>query len=393
MRIAYLTQSYPPMISGTANVVCTLAESMSARGHDVLVIAASDRNTAYRIYGPNLTIMRLKSHRNPFRVGQRFISWPSREITSALKDFSPDVVHLHDPLQTGIITLGYCKTHSIPSVITIHQIPWFVTSYLPVHHSVKELIEKALWLGYKWLLGRCQIVVAPTLTIAAYVKDAINIRVKVISNGIDLDKFIPVKLPIEEQNLLRTQYHLPENGPIILYVGRLDIDKKVHRVIEASEPVIKRTGASLLIVGDGTQRPALQKLIYSKHIDKDVRFTGYLTAKEELSKIYRLSSIFVTASEIESQGIVILEAAASGLPVVAVNSGALPEIIRNGENGFLADRDDTRAMSRYIEAILTDPVLAEKMRHATLRLIRQHDIEYTFRSYGIVYQDAQKLSV
>src|SRR6476620_2798214 len=98
MRIAYLTQSYPPMISGAALVVERLAKSMEERGHQVLVIAASNKNYPYTSYQENLTILLLKSFHNPLRVGQRFLLYPRFKILQALNEFCPNITHTHEPL-------------------------------------------------------------------------------------------------------------------------------------------------------------------------------------------------------------------------------------------------------------------------------------------------------
>ena len=95
MRIAYLTQSYPPMISGAAISAQQIAEALSNRGHKVMVIAASDKEFAYHTYKENITIMRLRSFNNPLRVGQRFIPNPRHRVMKALKQFKPDVIHTH----------------------------------------------------------------------------------------------------------------------------------------------------------------------------------------------------------------------------------------------------------------------------------------------------------
>src|SRR5512139_1089358 len=98
MRIAYLTQSYPPMISGAALVVENLARGMAAIGHEVLVIAASDTSETYTVQEPNLTVLRLKSVHNPTRVGQRFTPYSRQSVTLALQEFKPEAIHSHEPM-------------------------------------------------------------------------------------------------------------------------------------------------------------------------------------------------------------------------------------------------------------------------------------------------------
>src|SRR6185503_7056266 len=118
MRIAYLTQSYSPMISGAALVVERLAKSMAKRGHQVLVIAASDKNYPYVSYQENLTILRLRSIHNPLRVGQRFLFYPRFKILQALKEFGPNIIHTHEPLLMGQLGLEYARHACTPIFLT-----------------------------------------------------------------------------------------------------------------------------------------------------------------------------------------------------------------------------------------------------------------------------------
>src|SRR5512134_3649351 len=114
MRIVYLAQSYPPMISGAAFFARQIAEAMGQRGHQVLVIAASDRGDSYRVKNGCLTVLRLQSIHNPMRVGQRFLLYPRSEVIKALHDFHPDVIHAHEPLQMGLLGLEYSAHTGVP---------------------------------------------------------------------------------------------------------------------------------------------------------------------------------------------------------------------------------------------------------------------------------------
>ncbi len=128
MRIAYICQSYPPMVSGAALMAQRLAEGMTRRGHTVLVIAASDRRRAYTDSAGGLRLARLHSLPNPARVGQCFLLWPKRGITAELETFCPDVVHLHDLLSAGLPGLRAAHVADIPVVQTVHQLPWFASA-------------------------------------------------------------------------------------------------------------------------------------------------------------------------------------------------------------------------------------------------------------------------
>jgi hypothetical protein len=107
MKIGYLSQSYPPMISGASIIAQQLAEQMAQRGHQVLVLAASDCPFPYSVQKENLIVKRVPSIRNPFRVGQRFALRPHRTILLALRDLAPDIIHTHDPFQFALSGLYY----------------------------------------------------------------------------------------------------------------------------------------------------------------------------------------------------------------------------------------------------------------------------------------------
>lgn len=144
MRIAYLTQSYPPMISGAAVSVQQIAESMTQLGHQVLVIAASDRECPYSLIRDNLTILRLRSLSNPLRVGQRAIANPRRMTLNALARFQPDVIHVHEPMQLGTLALAYAKREQVPVIFTVHLLPGFATTYLS--GKLGQWTEQILWI-------------------------------------------------------------------------------------------------------------------------------------------------------------------------------------------------------------------------------------------------------
>lgn len=385
MRIAYLTQPYPPMISGASIAAGQLAEEMAKRGHNVLVIAASDRDYAYTQISENLTVVRLKSANNPLRVGQRVMLAPRRQTLDALRNFQPDMIHVHEPLQMGVIGLEYAKRSRIPVTLTAHQLPGFVACYLPDKFFIREIVEKVLWLYSGWLLKRFSSIIAPTKTVSKIVKNKTGVKPKIIHYGIDLETFHP-RTNAEETNTARIRYGLPFNAPIILYAGRLDMDKSVQRAILAAAEVVRHSDAHLLIVGDGNRKKHLMELCKNLGIESRTRFTGFISDKEELARIYRMSNVFITASEIETQGIVILEAAACGLPIVAVRATCIPEIVQHEMNGLLAAPGDIAAMSRALNRILNNSAAAQAMKIKSRSIAEKYSFETSFSKHEKFYR-------
>jgi 1,2-diacylglycerol 3-alpha-glucosyltransferase len=303
------------MISGAAIVVQKLAEGMVSRGHSSLVIAASDRGETYTLEFGNLKTIRLKSITNPKRAYQKFVPISFRRIFKELKDFQPEIIHTHDVLSLGIAGIFVGHALDIPVIATIHQLPWFISAYLPAIPGLKHLIERSLWSYSQWLNKQCETMIVPTSTIARIIERRGGFVTQVISNGVDLTHFNPMPSNHLEEKYLRRKYNIDDKCSIILHVGRLDLDKNVDLVIKAAAKAMRKSDANLLVVGDGKCRKSLIQLAKKEGVRNRSKFPGFIEPKTDLPGIYRMADVFITASEIETQGLVVLEAMASGLPV------------------------------------------------------------------------------
>ena len=133
-------------------------------------------------------------------------------------------------------------------------------------------------------------------------------------------------------------------------------------------------------VGDGVDKARLRKLVLDKGLEKRVKFLGRVLPPD-LYELYKVGDVFVTASEIETQGIVLIEAAATGLPLIAVNKGAVSEICVNNENGFLCEPGDIDGISKAILRIITDQKLQKTMATKSLEFAKEHDLEKTIDKF------------
>jgi glycosyltransferase involved in cell wall biosynthesis len=226
--------------------------------------------------------------------------------------------------------------------------------------------------------------ITPTETTSIEVRKILARSVTTISNGIDLQTFHPPRLK-DEGAAIRKKWNLPPDVPIVLHVGRLDPDKNAERVIQAAAQALEQNNAHLLIVGDGLRKPALMKLCESLGISDRVHFTGFISTRQGLPELYRIARLFITASEIETQGLVLLEAAASGLPVVAVRATCIPEIVHDGVNGFLAEPGDIEGLGRGITILLGDESRVAEMGRAGLALAQQHNNRFTIEAHEKLY--------
>jgi len=386
MRIAYICQSYPPMISGASLAVQRLAEGMAARGHVVLVMTASERGEGYTEEFDNLKVRRLRAFQNPLRVDQSFSIWDRNKISAEFKEFKPHILHLHDPLNLGMAGLLTARRLQIPAALTLHQVPRFVSAYLPDVPALQNTVESGLWSYGRWFLQQCEKVIVPSYAIAEEIHSHDIQRPNVISNGIDLHAFNPDPPDPGERETLCLRYGLDPALPVILHVGRLDVDKQVNLVIRASAQAINQVGAQLLIVGDGRQREELIELCANLGIGKICHFPGFVETNGDLPGLYRLAAVFVTASEIETQGLVILEAMASGLPVVAIEATCIPELVQEDVNGYLSQPGEVEQMSEQVLRILMSPNRAKEMGRVSRALAQEHSIEKSIDNYEVLYQ-------
>ena len=375
------------MISGAALVVENLATAMAKRGHQVLVIAASDKRQSYLVGKGDLAVLRLKSLHNPLRVGQRFLTYPRRSVMNALRKFAPEIIHVHEPLQMSWLGVEYAKQTNTPVTLTVHQLPSLIASYLP--DFFKGYAETILWTYAHWLSKKFTSMTAPTRTISALITQMTGLKSHTISSGVDLEIFRPA-LSCNEGFAVRQNCNLPSTAPILLHVGRLDAEKRVDRVIRAAAETLRVSKAHLLIVGDGCQKNNLIKLCNDLKIAGRVHFVGFVSAEAGLPGIYRVANLFVTASEIETQGIVLLEAAASALPIVAVRATCIPEIVHDGINGYLEEPGDVRSMSNAMNLLLENPDKARQMGKASRVMVEKHGMRYTLDVHARSYHDLVK---
>jgi glycosyltransferase involved in cell wall biosynthesis len=146
------------------------------------------------------------------------------------------------------------------------------------------------------------------------------------------------------------------------------------------------TNAQMLIAGDGECKEALQNQAKNLGIWEDCHFPGFISAKGDLPGVYRMADVFATASEIETQGLVLLEALASGLPVVAVEATCIPELVHNTINGFLHQPNDVDAFADSLTHLIHNPVQARQMGQVGRRLAEKHSIQYALNQHENLYQ-------
>jgi 1,2-diacylglycerol 3-alpha-glucosyltransferase len=385
MRILMFSHGYLPTLSGVTLVVQKIARAMVERGHQVAIITASDRYRPYRSDDQGVQLERVWGVPNPFWWEGPMPYMSPGAIRKFVRRFQPDVIHTHENALMNII-LGRMHWDNRPAFISsCYALPRYVTYYLHFW-GLESVVEAITWKYYVDVLNRYDQVVFCTRT---HERDfrlhGLRPPTTVISNGVNIQRYHPEKPPGES---IENKYHLP-NGPRILSVGRLMKDKKLHLLVRAMRDVCDQKEAHLLVVGRGSERPRLKSLIHQLNLDPYIHLLGYVP-EQDLPALYRASNLFAIPSLVEVQSLPALQAAVTGLPIVAANSAALPELVRHGENGLLVNPLNCHELGDAILDILSDPTGAARMGQVSLEIGRAHDEQLTFQAYEDFYQRLAK---
>ena len=399
LRVLIVTDQYEPMIGGVPTVTRELARGLAERGHAVQVLAPSAggrSGTAGRRLDDaagQLTIASQRSLRWPWYQDQRLGLLRPGAARELITGFGPDVVHVHSPLTLGAAARSAARRRRVPVVYTNHYLPANVhpTATAEQRSSTVSAAAGALFdVGfYGYLTGfanRCDRVTAPTATALLLLREhGLRAPSQVMSNGIDLDVFSPG----QADESLRRRYALPAGQPLILSVGRLSPEKRADVLIEAVAAQEARD-AVLALAGSGPDEERLRALTARLGVSDRVRFLGFIPGTD-LPGLYRLADVFAIASEAELQSLVTMEAMASGLPVVAVNAGALPELVHAGENGFLASAGRGGAavvgdVAGSLDLLCRDAGLRARMSKSGLRIIAEHDQHRLLARWESIYR-------
>ena len=383
MKLLMLSHGYPPTISGVTLVVQKISRALVRKGHQVTVLTASERRKPYSTLDEGVRVVRIHSLPNLFwREGPIPYVWLS-ELRQVIAEVRPDLIHTHE---NAILSRQLLRLHgelSIPLVSSCYFLPRYVTHYLQWGKRLEARIRSTLWNSTIKNLNQYDHVIFSTKSQQkSFLEHGLVAPSLAISNGLDTTRYNHGDTGIAE---VEARYRLPE-APRILFVSRLAKDKKIDVLIEAMPGIHAETGGHLLLVGRGDDRERLEQIVRKLELQEIVHFLGFVP-EADLPAIYRASDLFAIASVCEVQSIPALQAAATGLPLVAADAAALPEIVRSGVNGFLVPPGDTGAFSAEIIRILKDPELSAAFGRASLEISRQHAEEETFSLYDAFYRE------
>jgi glycogen(starch) synthase len=395
MRVLMLTWEYPPVVvGGLGRHAHALATALAAAGHEVVVLARRPTGTD-AVTHPTLDevvegvrVLAVAEDPAHLEFERDLVAWTLgtghallRAALTRLGGFRPDVVHAHDWL-VAHPAIALADTLAVPLVATFHATEagryagWLSTPLSRQVHSVE-------W----WLANRADAVITCSAAMRVEVAELFEVDpmgITVAHNGIR-----PRGWHVRRARVIATRRRL--GTPLLFSYGRLEYEKGIQDLI-AALPRIRRAhpGARLAVAGTGTAAPMLVEVARAHRVRRSVEFLGHLP-DDELAATLAAADAVVLPSRYEPFGIVALEAAAAGAPLVASTAGGLGELVIDGETGMSFPPGDVPALAAAVGRVLVDPrAAARRARAARARLAVDFDWNRIAEETAAVYTAATR---
>jgi glycosyltransferase involved in cell wall biosynthesis len=341
MRIALFTETFLPKVDGIVTRLKHTIEQLQRHGDEVLVFCPEGGLKSYhgaKIYGLSAFPLPL--------YPELKLALPRPEIGQQLTKFQPDLIHVVNPAVLGLAGIFYAKSTQIPLIASYH-------THLPkyLHHYGLGMLEGLLWELLKGAHNQAALNLCTSSVMVKELRQHGIDRVDLWQRGVDTETFEPARATSEMRHYLSQG---ESASRLLLYVGRLSAEKEIEQI----KPILAAIpGSRLAIVGDGPHRARLE----SYFADTPTHFVGYLGG-EKLAAAYAVADAFIFPSRTETLGLVLLEAMAAGCPVIAARSGGIPDIVTDGQNGYLFDAQDPQGAIVATQKLFADPASNLKLR-------------------------------
>ncbi|ACA59617.1 glycosyltransferase family 4 protein [Candidatus Desulforudis audaxviator] len=351
MRVAIFTDSYRPYTSGVVRSIETFSEELLALGHQVYIFAPRYGQVQSR----EETIFRFYSVPSPTNPDYNIAIPISLRLKATLKQLKVNIIHVHSPFMLGRLGARCARDLELPLVFTYHTLYDQYVHYIPVARNLTRKMTQKLSVQF---CNRCDMVLVPTWVIGEYIRGlGVQVPVTKLPSGIKVEDFQQ-----GDPQWLRERYGIGAEEKVLLFVGRLGQEKNIEFLLRAYRQVLDglpQTPVRLVLVGGGPETGNLKLMAQALGIAERTVFTGPLAGRDVVH-CYAGADLFVFPSVTETQGLVIGEAKAAGVPAVAVDAFGVAEMVSHGEDGFLTSLSE-QAFSEKILLLLNDEGLRRRM--------------------------------
>lgn len=346
MKILFISDVYFPRINGVSTSIETFRKELRTLGHTVHLIAPDYLTPS----SDESDILRVPSRRVPLDPEDRFMSF-SRVMQHLDKFRSEqyDIIHIQTPFVAHYLGLKLSRLLNIPCIETYHT---FFEEYL--YHYVPVVPRKLMRMVAKRFSrhqgNSLHGMVVPSHPMLSILKNyGITTRAEVIPTGIEPESFVT-----GDRAAFRNRYHIPQNRPVLLFVGRVAHEKNIGFLLQVLTQVKKEIPDVLFVIaGEGPARESLELEVKQLGLGDNVMFIGYLDRHTELNSCYCAADIFIFSSRTETQGLVLLEAMAQGIPVVSTAELGTRDVLKEGQGVWIA-KEELGDFSEKIVKMLGD---------------------------------------
>ena len=386
MRIALFTETYLPHINGVVTHVKILRDGLEQLGHEVLVVTA-DADAHHHFVEDGVLHC-------PAHTSKRFYNYSlSLPVSSTrlkfVRDFAPDIIHIHTEFGIGMSGLLCAKILRVPLVYTLHTMYDDYIYYI----APKPLVKAATKVSrryFKFIAKHSNALTGPSQKCQEYFRlTGLKKDVSVIPNAVEVDQFSPREVPEEVKADLRERCGIRDDSMVACFVGRLGREKSVDVLLDYWKAGVKpEDHIHLVVIGDGPVRPELVEQARALGIEDMVTFTGRVE-HEDLPPYYALCDVYVTASLSDTNSISMLEGMCSGLPVLQRNDPLNADQVRDGKNGFNFNSPEEMAQKlRQIQAM--DQEALQGFKESVIASIRENGARELAERTLTVYQRVLK---
>ncbi|MCI4331784.1 MAG: glycosyltransferase [Thermoplasmata archaeon] len=387
MEIAFFTESYPPIRDGVAQEVSALARTLTRLGHGVRVYTPDRGRGAVGPGDPDdgIRVVRSGSVPVPIYGEYRWAVFPFRSLRGERIGEDVDVIHLHTPGIMGSAAFLAARHFHKPLVGTFHTNVWAMRGSFPSTPLVRMFFRAAWWysLGTYW---RCDTATAPTTeardALVSATGKPFRHPVLVIPNGIEVDRFRP---GIERPDW-KARCGFPDL-PMVTYLGRLTVDKGVHRFLDAVRDASGGAKFTAVVAGVGPEEASVRRrLREDRTLSERTRFIGAV-AEEEKAALLSQSALFVLPSTSDTSSLALLEAMACGVTCLAPDIGGPRELVEDGVTGRLVPVLSPGALGHAIVELIDDGAKRAQFGRAAAQHVRETaSIEISARRFISLYE-------
>jgi len=383
MRILKVSDVYFPRVNGVSTSIETFRRDLIALGHEVMLVAPE-----YAGAGPDppaLTspsIARVAARKVPLDPEDRVMSW--RALRRALMALGPrrfDVVHIHTPFLAHYAALGFAREFKVPVLATYHTL---FEEYL---HYYVPLLPRAVTgpLARRFSRSQCNqlnLIIAPSRAMHDALRTyGIVRRIEILPTGLPQDRYVA-----GDGAAFRARHGIDANRPILLFVGRAAHEKNIGFLMQMLVALLRRRPEVLLLIaGEGPALPDLRAQGRQLQLGESVHFMGYFDRGGELNDCYSAADVFVFASQTETQGLVLLESMAQGVPVVATPKMGTVDILaplRGCRHAPL----DVDGFASVVDTLLADTDALRALGAEALIFAREWESQRIARRLAELYQ-------